>query len=57
MVSRISRTAFYLLNTAQSVRDKYSPHGVDEEATALDRTVSELVQKFYPSDVALPLGE
>lgn len=57
MVSRISRSAFYLLNIAHSVRDKYSSHGGDEEATALDKTVSELVQKFYPSDVALPLGE
>lgn len=57
MVSHISRSAFYLLNIAHLVRDKYNSHGGDEEATALDKTVSELVQKFYPSDVALPLGE
>jgi len=37
------------------VRDKHSSHGVDEEATALDQTVSELVQKFYPATVAFPL--
>jgi len=55
-VSRISRNGL-LLNTAQLVREQYSSHGVDEEATALDQTVSELVQKFYPSDVALPLGK
>lgn len=47
----------HLLNVAQLVRDKDSSHGVEEEATALDNTVSELVQKLYPSDVALPLGE
>jgi hypothetical protein len=56
-VSHISDTAFFLLNPAQSVRDRYGSHGVDEEAAALDKTFSELVQKFYPSDVALPLGE
>jgi len=56
-VSGIWRIGFLLLNTVQSVRDKYSSHGVDEEAAALDKTISELVQKFYPSDVAFPLGE
>jgi len=46
----------HLLNISQSVREKFSSQGVDDEATAMDQTVSELVQKLYPSDVALPLG-
>jgi hypothetical protein len=52
----VSMHSVHLLNTSL-VREKYSAHGVDDEATAMDNTVSELVQKLYPSDVALPLGE